>query len=111
MRLEKLKRDPIAQIKLTDLKPIHFADWRDAQLCALAAGSVIREMQIMSVALNVARREWGWIDANPLSEVRKPPKAPARDRLVSRDEISKLLEVGLIVEENTPELFFGNPQH
>lgn len=94
VRLEKLKRDPIAQIKLSDLKPVHFADWRDAQLRTLAAGSVIREMQIMSVALSVARREWGWIDANPLSEVRKPPKAPARDRLVSRDEISKLLEVG-----------------
>jgi len=81
-------------MKLSDMKPIHFDDWRDDQLLSLSAGSVIREMQLMSVALNVARREWGWIESNPLSDVRKPKKVPPRDRLISQEEIYKLLVAG-----------------
>lgn len=46
----------------------------------------------MSAVLTNARREWGLIATNPLSDVRKPPKAPPRDRRVHTDEIEKLLE-------------------
>lgn len=94
VRLEKLKRDPIAQIRLCDLSSRDFADWRDRQLRDLAPASVIREMQIMSAALNIARREWGWLPENPLSDVRRPQKTPPRDRLVSSDEISALVARG-----------------
>lgn len=46
----------------------------------------------MSAVLTVARKEWGLIKINPLSDVRKPSKPRSRDRLLKKDELDKLLE-------------------
>lgn len=89
-RLAKIRRDKIAEVNVADLTPAHFADWRDRRLKEVAPGSVIREMQLMSSAINIARREWGIVDRNPLSDVRKPSKPPPRDRLPTEDELSRL---------------------
>lgn len=90
IRLRKIGRDPIAAIRLSDLGPADFSAWRDQRLKEVAPASVIREMQLMSSALNVARRDWGMIEVNPLSDVRKPSKPPPRDRLPTQDEIERL---------------------
>ena len=90
IRLLKLQRDPIANKNLGDLQPKHFAAWRDQRLREVAPASVIREMQLMSVVLNTARKEWGLIATNPLSDVRKPRKPPPRDRLPTADELDRL---------------------
>lgn len=90
VRLNKLGRDIISQVRLEDLAASNFADWRDRRLKEVAPASVIREMQLMSSVLNVARREWGLIGANPLSDVRKPKKPQPRDRLPTSDEIERI---------------------
>ncbi len=90
IRLKNLGKDRIAKIKLEDLAAKDFADWRDRRLKEVAPASVIREMQLMSSVLNVARREWGMINSNPLSDVRKPPKPAPRDRLPTKDEIERM---------------------
>lgn len=92
IRFERLKKDRLADVRLADLKPSHFADWRDRRLSEVAPASVNREMGLMSAALNVARREWGLIAVNPMSDVRKPSKPPPRDRRVSEAELTRLLE-------------------
>ncbi|PHO01963.1 integrase, partial [Rhodobacteraceae bacterium 4F10] len=88
IRIVKLCRDKITSVKLRDLKPADFADWRDRQ--DLAPASIIREMQLMSAALNVARKEWGLIDVNPLTDVRRPVKPQPRNRLPTDDEFARL---------------------
>lgn len=90
IRIERLRRDDIAKINLANLTPSVFAAWRDRRLTEVAPASVIRELQLMSSALNTARREWGMIHANPISEIRKPAKPPPRDRLPSDEEIERL---------------------
>jgi len=90
IRLEKLQRDPISAIRMSDLRPRHFADWRDKRLREVAPASVIREMQLMSSVLNRARKEWGAISVNPLTDVSRPTKPPSRDRLASPDELERL---------------------
>ena len=90
IRLEKIQRDDIATVQMGDLAPKHFAEWRDKRLKEVAPASVIREMQLMSSVLSVARREWGLIKVNPLSDVRKPSKPPPRDRLPTQDEIDRM---------------------
>ena len=90
IRLEKLGRDRIASISLGDLAAKDFAGWRDRRLREVAPASVIREMQLMSGVLNVARKEWGLLSENPLSDVRKPSKPPARDRLPTTAEIERM---------------------
>lgn len=69
-RIEKIRRDDLARKRMGDLKPEDFPAWRDKRLLEVAPASVAREMQLMSSAMNVARREWGIINANPLSDDR-----------------------------------------
>jgi len=90
IRLEKLQRDPVAKVRMGDLAARHFAEWRDKRLSEVASASVIREMQLMSSVLNVARKEWGIIGRNPMSDVSRPKKAPPRDRLPAQDELERL---------------------
>lgn len=75
VRIEKLRKDRIAQKRLSDLKPADFADWRDRRGREVAPASVVREMQLIPSALNVARKEWGLIKANPCAVPRAPPRA------------------------------------
>ncbi|MBT8169819.1 tyrosine-type recombinase/integrase [Falsiruegeria litorea] len=91
IRLEKLQKDKIAKIQLGRLAASDFATWRDARLKEVQPASVIREMQLMSSVLSTARREWGLISSNPLSDVSKPRKPPPRDRLPTQDEIETML--------------------
>lgn len=93
IRLERFKKDKIADVLVKDLAPAGFADWRDRRLTEVAPGSVNREMVLMSAVLTQARKEWGLIQVNPLSDVSKPRKPPPRDRRVSEDEIQKLIEI------------------
>ncbi|UWR73137.1 tyrosine-type recombinase/integrase [Phaeobacter inhibens] len=90
IRLEKIGRDEIAKIRLEDLSARDFAKWRDQRLKEVAPASVIREMQLMSSVLNVARKEWELISANPISDVRKPTKPQPRDRLPTSAEIEAM---------------------
>ena len=90
IRLEKFGRDPIAKIRLEDLSAKDFAKWRDLRLQEVAPASVIREMQLMSSVLTVARRDWELISINPISDVRKPSKPQPRDRLPTSAEIEAM---------------------
>jgi integrase len=90
IRLEKIGRDAIAKIQLGDLSARDFSAWRDNRLKEVAPASVIREMQLMSSVLTVARRDWELIAVNPLSDVRKPSKPQPRDRLPTSDEIEAM---------------------
>lgn len=90
VRIVALRRDDLAKIRLADIKAADFAAWRDRRSKQVAPGTVIREMQLMSSAINTARKEWGIIGVNPLSDVRKPASPPSRDRLVTDDEMKRL---------------------
>jgi len=90
LRLMRFQKDPIARLKLRDLKPAHLSQWRDARLREVTPGTVNREMSLLSGVLTVARREWGLIESNPISDVRKPSKPPPRDRLATPAEMDAL---------------------
>jgi len=91
VRLKRLSSDMIADKRLADLEPADLADWRDRRAKEVAPATVRREMALMSSVLTTARREWGLISLNPLSDIRKPASPPPRDRRVSSDEIEKLM--------------------
>jgi len=94
IRLELLKKDKLCDVRLNDLAPSDFADWKMRRLAEVAPASVNREMVLMSAVLTHARKEWGLIPVNPLSDVDKPSKPPPRDRRVSNEEIEKLEKCG-----------------
>lgn len=75
---------------MCDLRPEDFAKWRDDRLQEVSGPSVRREMDLLRGVLSIACKEWGMIQASPISEVKKPPSGKPRDRLPTKDEIEKL---------------------
>jgi integrase len=72
--------------KLADLTPEDVAMWRDARLVKVARGTVLRDLTLLASVLEHARREWGWLDANPAQGVRRPAQPDHRDRVITGRE-------------------------
>ncbi|MFY0678975.1 MAG: hypothetical protein JXR13_00230 [Thalassovita sp.] len=51
VRLTRLQKDKIADVRLSDLKAGDFADWRDRRLKEVAAASAKREMVLKSAVI------------------------------------------------------------
>ncbi|MEP2474740.1 MAG: site-specific integrase [Paracoccaceae bacterium] len=90
IRIAKLRKHPIAEIRMGKLTQRDFAEWRDERLKEVAPASVNREMVLMSGALTHARKEWNMIKVNPMTDVAKPKKSPPRKRRPSSDEIERM---------------------
>lgn len=91
LRLDSLSRNRIAAIPLANLTGPEIAVWRDERLGEVAPGTVAREMTLLRSVLEVCRRDWGWIRANPMADVRRPRTPPSRKRRVSPDEIERVV--------------------
>ena len=92
LRLERFKRE-FDNVQLNEVKPSVLAAWRDKRLKEVKEGSVNRDISLLNAVLNLAMREWGWLDDNPLKAVRKPRNPPPRRRGVTQAEIDKILKV------------------
>lgn len=93
LRIDRFQKDSFAGIPMADLAPSDFASWRDARVREVSPSTVNREMTLLSAVLTVARKEWGLLSSNPITDVRKPTKPPARDRLISDGEFEALHKV------------------
>lgn len=100
VRLKKLERDELAMMPLQELTTEHLQGWVKRQT-HLSGASINRELHIISSVLNTARREWKWMETQPMKDVRKPKNPPPRDRRISEQEISKILQA-LQYEEAAP---------
>ena len=101
IRLNKLKRHRLADIPLNILVTNDIREWMDDAGKTISDASVLRELQIISAVFERSRREWRWIKDNPCKDVRKPKKAPPRDRRISDDEIDRIL-LSLGYDETEP---------
>ena len=92
VRLAAFERQalPITR-KLAELTTADLVRWRDARLAINARGSVLRDMTLLGHVLETARREWQWIDANPMRDVRRPAEPDHRTRVISGLEIRRML--------------------
>ena len=95
-------RDPVAEVLLRILAPTDIAAWRDRRLNQVSGSTVAREMTILKHACSVARREWGWLSVNPVSDVRRPATAAARTRRPTAEETEKLLDTLGYSQETPP---------
>lgn len=93
IRLRKISKSPLAKVPLSDLGPQHIAQWRDERLKVVSSSTVRREMALISHALEIARREWAWLNTmNPSKDVRKPSDAPHRKQRINPTELQALLD-------------------
>ena len=65
--------------------------WRDARLNEVSAGTVLREINLISSVLEAARREWKWISDNPMRDMRKPPEPAHRNVTISWRQTKAIL--------------------
>lgn len=103
----KGESDPLVSIKLRDLGPEYFADWRDRRLRQVSPATVLREWNLLSAACTRAVREWRWLSENPMSNVRRPKKPRPRDRRVHMDEIERI-KLACGYSEDGPVEYFRN---
>ena len=67
--------------------------WRDKRVLAnLSAGTVLRDFSLLSAIFEHARREWKYIDINPVRDVRKPREPDHRDIVITRPQIKAILK-------------------
>ena len=90
VRLNKFGSYNISNIPMDKLSASDFSNWRDRRLKEVSPASVTREMCLMSAVLNLARKEWGLIQTNPIADIRKPAAPPPRDRVVTDSELEAL---------------------
>ena len=90
-RIAVLNGYRIASVRLSDLDATHVAKWRDERLHDVSGSSVCRDWNLLSHALETARKEWRWIHANPFKGmVSRPKAAPPRQKVYTDGEVEKI---------------------
>jgi integrase len=92
LRFQAFKRDfpDIAGKVISDVTTPDMARWRDARLKKVSAGSVQRDINLLSHVFTIARDEWHWCGKSPFTGLRRPGDNPARTRRVLPVEVKRL---------------------
>lgn len=92
-------RAELGSLHLCDLSPAHLSQVRDKLLNELTTKKTLRSpstvnryLAAFSKALSIAVKEWGWLEENPAFKISKPKEAQGRDRYLSLEEKTRLLE-------------------
>ncbi|MDR0528025.1 MAG: site-specific integrase [Zoogloeaceae bacterium] len=91
IRLARLSRDALADVSLCRLSSADLALWRDRRLEYVKSSSVLRDWSLLGHVFSVAVKEWRILKENPLLSVSRPRSLPSRDRLISADEIERVI--------------------
>lgn len=100
--IQFMMRQKIASYSMTNLTPAVIAGYRDDRLKTVSAGTIIRELSILSGIISHARKEWSLPTTNPCALVRKPPTPPGRTRLLTTQEEARLLDELKPVRRRSP---------
>ena len=81
--------------RLASLNSTQIARFRDQRLKVVGPQSVIHEINLLNRVLKTATMDWGIAlpGGLPTAQVRKPVKPRGRDRRVTEEEITKILEI------------------
>lgn len=102
IRLERLQRDELASILLTDLRSDDIDAYiKREETRGLKGASIRRTLQSISPVLTIARKRWKWLEGNPMENVDLPKKSPPRKKLITDQEITNTL-LALGYEEGKP---------
>ena len=91
-RINALKKHPLAARSMASLRAVDFANYRDERLKECSPATVKRELVIISHVFNTARQDWSLPVDNPIASIRKPTVGQHRERRLSEDELSRLID-------------------
>lgn len=91
VRIKAFEKHLPTLLRMDMLTPAIFAEWRDKRLATVKASSVLRETALLNTIFETARREWGWLESNPLKDVKMPSAPRHRERIVTGPELRAVL--------------------
>jgi hypothetical protein len=92
-RLNGIIRRDISHKILSKLTSSDLARYRDDRLTQVASATVVRELSLISHAIDIARREWDiWLPLNPVKQVRRPKLPSGRKRRLEGCEEQLLID-------------------
>ena len=74
-RLRILHRSHLSGVSLSELKPHHITKFREDRLTVVSAGTVLKDLGLLSAVINTGTTEWGLenvLRSNPVSLISKP---------------------------------------
>lgn len=81
--------------RLSEITPTDINVWRDARLKMNARGTVLRDMTLLSAVFEKCK-EWGWLETNPMHEVKRPAEPDHRERVITEAERAAMVaQLGL----------------
>ena len=93
----------VGHMRLVDITPALLVQCRDLLSEERSPATVKRYLALLNHVFVIARREWQWIDSNPLEYVGRPKEPPGRVRFLSDEERPRLLAACL--ESRNPDLY------
>jgi integrase len=77
--------------KIGEVGTDDLAAWRDTRLKTVKPATVLREINLLGSVFEAARREWKWIDKNPVRDLRKPSSPAHREVVITPKQIRQML--------------------
>ncbi len=97
---------PFVDWPLVNYKPEFLKQWEHAvmnrSMRPLSASSVLRDYSTLSAFFNWCRLDKGWIDFNPVQNIRKPKKPEHRERRTEIEELQGILSALKYVPGSVP---------
>ena len=91
-RLQRLIRDPVSSLKVSQLTSQAIATFRDRRVLD-GRRTCHYDLILIRHCLKIAMNEWGlMLSANPVDKVKTPPSSPARKRRLEAGEFERLEE-------------------
>lgn len=92
IRIKRFLRDEnLCQYKACSLTGKLLSTWRDRRLKEVSGSTVNRELNLISHAINIARKEWGIHISNPIELIQRPRENRARQRRLLPNEELRLI--------------------
>ncbi|MDD5390632.1 MAG: site-specific integrase [Gallionellaceae bacterium] len=90
-KIADLRKRPIAQLVMNDVRSHHVAEYIKQRRTEVSDGTVTRELCILSMVFQCARRNWGFEELhNPVRDVDRPSPGKPRKRRISEGELEAL---------------------
>ena len=93
-RIRVLERSFLSEVPLKTLKAHHITKFREDRSKKVSAGTVLKDLGLLSAVINTGRTEWGLenvLRANPVSFISKPKAPRPRERRLEEGELERLL--------------------
>lgn len=85
-----------SSLKVVSDKVGTYQSWREKQITVRGeepdSGTIRKELQMLGTMFNLARRQWKWKVANPVTDIQLPANSKERVRYLSLDEFKRLYE-------------------